>query len=162
VERNAPGVTFGWGVVFSDETLSYLEENDGPTHDAITRRFAHWDAIDIHYKGACSRSGGHGFSGIARKELLGILQDRCREVGVKLVFDPEVDDHDAVVRRLGGADLVIACDGVKSKIRDRFAEHFKPSIELRNARYIWLGTKKKFDAFTFYFEENEHGMFQVH
>jgi anthraniloyl-CoA monooxygenase len=162
VERNAPGVTFGWGVVFSDETLSYLEENDRPTHEAITSSFAHWDAIDIHYKGACLRSGGHGFSGIARKKLLGILQDRCRELGVKLVFDTEVDDHEELVRRLGGADLVIACDGVKSKIRERLAEHFKPSADLRRCRYIWLGTKKRFDAFTFYFEENEHGMFQAH
>ena len=162
VERNAPGVTFGWGVVFSDETLSYLEENDRPTHEAITKRFAHWDAIDIHYKGVSLRSGGHGFSGIARKDLLHILQDRCVELGVKLVFDTEVDDHEEVVKRLGGADLVVACDGVKSKIRDRYADAFKPSIDLRHARYIWLGTKKKFDAFTFYFEENEHGMFQVH
>lgn len=162
VERNAPGVTFGWGVVFSDETLSYLEENDGPTHEAITTRFAHWDAIDIHYKGARLRSGGHGFSGIARKDLLLILQDRCRELGVELVFDTEVDDYEQVVERLGGADLVIACDGVKSKIRDRHANVFKPSIDLRRSRYIWLGTKKKFDAFTFYFEGNEHGMFQVH
>jgi anthraniloyl-CoA monooxygenase len=162
VERNAPGVTFGWGVVFSDETLSYLEENDPKTHEAITKSFAHWDAIDIHYRGKCLRSGGHGFSGIARKELLVILQERCRELGVKLVFDTEVDDHEALVQRLGGADLVVACDGVKSKIRDRFASAFKPSIELRHARYIWLGTKKKFDAFTFYFEGNEHGIFQVH
>mgnify|MGYP001034910131 CR=1 FL=1 len=162
VERNAPGVTFGWGVVFSDETLSYLEENDRPTHEAITKRFAHWDAIDIHYKDVTLRSGGHGFSGIARKDLLHILQDRCRELGVKLVFDTEVDDHEEVVKRLGGADLVIACDGVKSKIRDRYADAFKPSLDLRHARYMWLGTKKKFDAFTFYFEENEHGMFQVH
>ena len=162
VERNAPGVTFGWGVVFSDETLSYLEENDRPTHEAITKSFAHWDAIDIHYKGACLRSGGHGFSGIARKELLVILQERCRELGVKLVFDTEVDDYEKVVAQLGGADLVIACDGVKSKIRERHVEAFKPSIDLRTARYMWLGTKKKFDAFTFYFEENEHGMFQVH
>jgi anthraniloyl-CoA monooxygenase len=162
VERNAPGVTFGWGVVFSDETLSYLEETDPPTHEAITKRFAHWDAIDIHYRGECLRSGGHGFSGIARKELLAILQDRCRELGVRLVFDTEVDDLDEAIARLGGADLVIAGDGVKSKIRDRFAEHFRPSVELRKARYIWLGTKKKFDAFTFYFEENADGMFQVH
>lgn len=162
VERNAPGVTFGWGVVFSDETLSYLEENDLPTHEAITRSFSHWDAIDIHYRGASLRSGGHGFSGIARRELLTILQDRCRELGVKLVFDTEVDDHEALVARLGGADLVVACDGVKSKIRDRFASVFKPSIEHRHARYIWLGTRKVFDAFTFYFEETPHGMFQVH
>jgi anthraniloyl-CoA monooxygenase len=162
VERNAPGVTFGWGVVFSDETLSYLEEADPPTHEAITKSFAHWDAIDIHYRGERLRSGGHGFSGIARKELLAILQDRCRELGVRLLFDTEVDDHEEIVERLGGADLVIACDGVKSKLRERYAESFKPSVELRKARYIWLGTRKKFDAFTFYFAENVHGMFQVH
>lgn len=159
IERNAEGVTFGWGVVFSDETLSYLEENDVPTHEAITKSFAHWTAIDIFYKGVCLRSDGHGFSGIARKELLSILQNRCRELGVKLEFGVEVDDY---VHHTHGADLVIACDGVKSKIRDRHAATFKPSVELRHARYIWLGTKKKFDAFTFYFEENEHGMFQVH
>jgi len=159
VERNAAGVTFGWGVVFSDETLSYLEENDGPTYQAITKSFAHWTAIDIFYKGACLRSDGHGFSGIARQELLQILQDRCRELGVRLQFDTEIDDYTTFTK---DADLVIACDGVKSKIRERHAEAFQPSVEMRSARYIWLGTKKKFDAFTFYFKENEHGMFQVH
>ncbi|MBX3191351.1 MAG: bifunctional salicylyl-CoA 5-hydroxylase/oxidoreductase [Labilithrix sp.] len=159
IERNAPGVTFGWGVVFSDETLSYLEENDPPTHEAITKAFAHWTAIDIHYRGERLRSDGHGFSGIARKELLRILCERCTELGVTLRFSTEVDDDEAFTK---GADLVIACDGVKSKIRERLADAFKPSIDLRHARYIWLGTKKKFDAFTFYFEENEHGMFQVH
>jgi len=159
LERNKAGVTFGWGVVFSDETLSYLEENDRPTHEAITKAFAHWTAIDIHYKGTCLRSDGHGFSGIARRELLLILQERCRELGVELVFDCEVDDY---TKHTAGADLVIACDGVKSKIREKLASSFKPSLEPRHARYIWLGTKKKFDAFTFYFAENEHGMFQVH
>lgn len=159
VERNAAGVTFGWGVVFSDETLSYLEENDPPTHEAITRAFAHWTAIDIHYRNECLRSDGHGFSGIARKELLRILTERCLELGVKILFDTEVVDYEIVTR---GADLVIACDGVKSRIRDQHAESFKPSLDVRSARYIWLGTKKKFDAFTFYFEENAHGMFQVH
>jgi anthraniloyl-CoA monooxygenase len=159
VERNAAGVTFGWGVVFSDETLSYLEDNDPPTHEAITRAFAHWTAIDIHYRNECLRSDGHGFSGIARKELLRILTERCVALGVKLVFGNEVVDYEIVTR---GADLVIACDGVKSRIRDRHVDSFKPSLDVRSARYIWLGTKKKFDAFTFYFEENAHGMFQVH
>jgi anthraniloyl-CoA monooxygenase len=158
-ERNAAGVTFGWGVVFSDETLSYLEENDPPTHEAITNAFAHWTAIDIHYRGERLRSDGHGFSGIARKELLRILTDRCAELGVKLVFETEVDDFEELAR---GADLVVACDGVKSKVRERLADAFRPSLDVRSARYIWLGTKKKFDAFTFYFEENAHGMFQVH
>lgn len=158
-ERNAPGVTFGWGVVFSDETLDYLAENDRPTHEAITRAFAHWDAIDIFFRGEHVRSGGHGFSGIARRELLRILETRCKELGVRLVFSTEIEDYETVTK---DADLVVACDGVKSRIRDKLAAHFRPSIELRNARYIWLGTKKKFDAFTFYFAENEHGTFQVH
>jgi len=159
LERNAPGVTFGWGVVFSDETLSYLEENDHETHEAITKAFAHWTAIDIHYKGQCLRSDGHGFSGIARKELLQILADRCTELGIEIRYNTEVDDYEKVTQ---GADLVIACDGLRSKVRDKLAGAFKPSLDLRNARYIWLGTKKKFDAFTFYFEENAHGMWQVH
>ncbi len=161
LERNKPGVTFGWGVVFSDETLSYLEENDRPTHEAIQKAFAHWTAIDIHYKGTCLRSDGHGFSGIARRDLLLILQDRCRELGVELVFEVEVDDYETHPA-VAGADVVVACDGVRSKIREKLAHAFKPSLEPRHARYIWLGTKKKFDAFTFYFAENEHGMFQVH
>ncbi len=159
VERNAAGVTFGWGVVFSDETLSYLEDNDPPTHQAITKEFAHWTAIDIHYRGQCLRSDGHGFSGIARRDLLRILTDRCVALGVKLSFDVEVDDYEKVT---AGADLVVACDGLRSKVRDRHPDAFKPSLDVRKARYIWLGTKKKFDAFTFYFEENAHGMFQVH
>jgi anthraniloyl-CoA monooxygenase len=159
LERNAAGVTFGWGVVFSDETLSYLEDNDAPTHEAITKAFAHWTAIDIHYRGECLRSDGHGFSGIARRDLLRILTDRCVELGIKLSFDVEVDDYEKVA---AGADLVVACDGLRSRVRDKHAATFKPSLDVRKARYIWLGTKKKFDAFTFYFEENAHGMFQVH
>ena len=131
MERNAEGVTFGWGVVFSDETLSYLEENDPPTHEAITRAFAHWTAIDIHYRGECWSAGGHGFSGIARKELLRILSSRCLELGVKLQFSVDVGDYEAVTR---GADLVVACDGVKSKIRDRQAGTFEPYIDMGSGR----------------------------
>ncbi|AKU96138.1 Anthraniloyl-CoA monooxygenase [Labilithrix luteola] len=162
VERNAKGVTFGWGVVFSDETLSYLEENDRPTHEAITEAFAHWTAIDIHYKGECLRSDGHGFSGIARRELLRILADRCSELGVKLVYDTDLVSEADYAKYTADADLVVACDGVKSRVRDLYADTFRPSLDVRKAHYIWLGTKKTFDAFTFYFEENEHGMFQVH
>ncbi len=159
VERNAAGITFGWGVVFSDETLSYLEESDRPTHEAITAAFEHWTAIDVHFKGECLRSGGHGFSGIARKELLRILTERAVSLGVKLVFNVEVDDYE---KYAAGADLVVACDGVKSKIRDRHVSTFKPSLDVRSARYIWLGTKKRFDAFTFAFESNADGLFQAH
>ncbi len=159
LERNAPGETFGWGVVFSDETLGYLAENDRETHEAITRSFAHWDSIDVHHKGDVLRSSGHGFSGIARRDLLRILQARCEELGVRLVFRTEVEPDDP---RLAGADLVLAGDGVNSKIRKAHEGVFKPSLDVRHARYMWLGTKKRFDAFTFLFEENAHGIFQVH
>jgi anthraniloyl-CoA monooxygenase len=159
LERNAPNQTFGWGVVFSDETLGYLEENDRESHEQIARLFAHWDAIDTHYRGRCIRSGGHGFSGIRRQHLLSILQRRAESLGVKLAFDTEVDDIDALV---GSYDLVVGADGVKSKVRNRFASTFEPSLDERSCKYIWLGTTRLFDAFTFLFEENEHGMFQVH
>ncbi len=158
VERNAPGETFGWGVVFSDETLGYLEENDRETHEEITRTFAHWDAIDVKYRGQVVRSGGHGFSGISRRSLLQILQKRCASLGVKVVFRTEVDDISAYA----DADLIVAADGVNSKIRRMFADTFRPSLDVRHSKYIWLGTRKLFDAFTFIFEENAHGLFQVH
>jgi anthraniloyl-CoA monooxygenase len=159
LERNAPGETFGWGVVFSDETLGYLAENDAKTHEEITRTFAHWDAIDVHYEGEVVRSGGHGFSGIARKKLLQILQARCRELGVNLVFDVEVDPDPAAWT---GYDLVVAADGVNSRTRKLFESTFRPQLDVRTARYMWLGTRKLFDAFTFLFEKNDDGVFQVH
>jgi anthraniloyl-CoA monooxygenase len=159
VERNQPDQTFGWGVVFSDETLGYLEAHDPETHAEITARFAHWDAIDIHVKGEIIRSGGHGFSGIARKDLLNILQRRAQRLGVTLVFERDVSDVRSSMR---DHDLVLIADGVKSTGRAQFANIFLPSIDTRACRYIWLGTTKHFSAFTFLFEENEHGIFQVH
>ncbi|MDB4996908.1 MAG: yqjM [Myxococcaceae bacterium] len=159
LERNAPGETFGWGVVFSDETLGYLGENDAKTHEEITQTFAHWDAIDVHYKGEIVRSGGHGFSGIARKKLLQILQARCRELGVNLVFNVEIEPDPAA---WAGYDLVVAADGVNSKVRKLYESTFRPQLDVRSARYMWLGTKKLFDAFTFLFAHNDDGVFQVH
>ncbi|WP_394842614.1 bifunctional salicylyl-CoA 5-hydroxylase/oxidoreductase [Pendulispora brunnea] len=161
LERNAPGETFGWGVVFSDETLEYLEQGDRETHEEITRVFAHWDAIDIHYRGSCIRSGGHGFSGLARRKLLDILARRATELGVEIRFRTEVDDFESLdVFR--DADLVVAADGVNSKVRARYADVFRPHLDVRQSKYIWLGTTKTFDAFQFIFEENEDGLFQVH
>jgi anthraniloyl-CoA monooxygenase len=159
IERNAAGQTFGWGVVFSDETLSYLEENDPPTHEAIRKAFAHWDAIDVHYRGTCTRSGGHGFSGIARRDLLEILRERAEGLGVRVELEREVDDLDAL---RASCDLLVASDGLNSKTRARYAEHFSPTMEKRKSKYIWLGTKKLFDAFTFLFAEHEGSLFQVH
>jgi anthraniloyl-CoA monooxygenase len=161
LERNRPNDTFGWGVVFSDQTLGNLNRADPPTARAMREAFNHWDDIEVFFKGRSVRSGGHGFIGIGRQRLLNILQDRCRELGVELVFETEVDDDQAAARR-HRADLVIASDGIHSRIRTRYAETFQPDIDTRRCRFVWLGTKKTFDAFTFAFEQTEHGWFQVH
>ncbi len=157
-ERNRRGETFGWGVVFSDETLGYLEENDRETHAEITRTFAHWNSIDIHYRGRTTSSTGHGFSGIARRKLLDILVERCEQLGVKFEFQTEIESLD----RFAGHDLILACDGIRSRVRALHEDVFKPSLDVRKAKYIWLGTHRTFDAFTFLFEETEFGLFQVH
>ncbi|HEX5868823.1 MAG TPA: FAD-dependent monooxygenase, partial [Longimicrobium sp.] len=163
LERNAADDTFGWGVVFSDQTLGYLREADPPTAQRIEDEFAHWDDIDVHHRGAVITSGGHGFSGIARKTLLRILQDRCAELAVDLRFGCDVaDDAELQALGLGDVDLVVAADGVNSRIRAKYAEHFKPDLDVRHAPFCWLGTTKLFDAFTFLFVENEHGVFQAH
>ncbi|TFW34821.1 bifunctional salicylyl-CoA 5-hydroxylase/oxidoreductase [Massilia horti] len=161
VERNRPGDTFGWGVVFSDQTLGNLAVADEPSARAILRSFNHWDDIEVHFKGQTVRSGGHGFCGIGRKRLLDILHRRCEELGVRLVFETEVQDDVALARQYQ-ADLVIAGDGIHSRIRSRHADTFQPDIDTRQCRFIWLGTRKKFEAFTFAFEETEHGWFQAH
>lgn len=162
LERNRADDTFGWGVVFSDQTLENFRSADEPTFRAITENFAHWDDIDVVVRDARITSGGHGFSGIARKKLLQILQERASELGVDLRFCTEAhaDELDAI--GLGGADLIVAADGINSAIRKKYSEYFKPDLDARTARFIWLGTTFPFDAFTFYFVENEHGVFQAH
>ena len=158
VERNKPYDTFGWGVVFSDATLANMRQWDAPTAAEIERAFNHWDAIELEFKGRTLRSGGHGFVGIGRKRLLNILQRRCEEVGVKLAFEQEVDsDAD-----FPDADLIIASDGVNSKVRRRHAATFKPDVVTRPNRFIWLGTTRLYDAFNFTFVKTEHGWFQAH
>ena len=161
VERNRPYDTFGWGVVFSDQTLGNLMNADEATARSILQSFNHWDDIDIHFKGEKVTSGGHGFCGIGRKRLLNILQQRCEELGVRLVFETEVAD-DQEIAAAYQADLVIASDGLNSRIRTRYADSYQPNIEARQCRFVWLGTKKKFDAFTFAFKETPHGWFQAH
>ncbi|CAB3800488.1 bifunctional salicylyl-CoA 5-hydroxylase/oxidoreductase [Paraburkholderia fynbosensis] len=157
VERNRPYDTFGWGVVFSDRTLGNLRAADAPSADAILDAFNHWDDIEIHFRGRQIRSSGHGFCGIGRKRLLNILQARCEELGVKLVFETQVTDDNVYE-----ADLIIACDGLNSAIRQKYAATYQPDIDTRDCRFVWLGTKKLFDAFTFAFEETEFGWFQAH
>jgi anthraniloyl-CoA monooxygenase len=157
VERNRAYDTFGWGVVFSDATMDNMREWDRTTADEIEVAFNHWDDIELHFKGHKVRSGGHGFVGIGRKKLLNILQRRCEQLGVELVFESESSDED-----YPDADLIVACDGVNSKLRGKYADVFEPDIVTRPNRFIWLGTTKLFDAFNFLFEKTEHGWFQAH
>nr|MBA3776940.1 FAD-dependent monooxygenase [Betaproteobacteria bacterium] len=129
VERNRPYDTFGWGVVFSDQTLGHLEAADAESARTITDSFNHWDNIDVHFKGRTITSGGHGFCGIGRKRLLNILQVRCEAVGVDLKFEHDVSDDQELARRFA-ADLVIASDGLNSRVRTRYAETFQPDVDL--------------------------------
>ncbi|MEO5818699.1 MAG: FAD-dependent monooxygenase, partial [Gemmatimonadaceae bacterium] len=163
VERNEAGDTFGWGVVFSDQTLENFRAADEPTFRAITDNFAHWDDIDVVIRDRRITSGGHGFSGIARRKLLDILQARAREVGVDVRFSTDVRSlQDLRELDLGDADVIVAADGINSAIRTELASHFEPDLDARTARFVWLGTTLPLDAFTFFFVENEHGVFQAH
>jgi anthraniloyl-CoA monooxygenase len=158
-ERNPPGVTFGWGVVFSDLTVDNITRNDPVSAEVITKEFAHWDDIDVHFRGETITSGGHGFIGIGRKRLLEILQDRARELGVTLEFEAECDPADSKWRDY---DLVIASDGINSRFRDSNPQAFGVDEDVRANKFVWLGTSKVFDAFTFAFEETEHGWIWAH
>ncbi len=157
-ERNRLEDTFGFGVVFSDATVEELAAADPESFAEMTRQSAHWDDIDIHYRDQVLTSTGHGFSGLARPALLAILAERARALGADLKFQCEVRDPD----KLADADLIIAADGHASATRDRLADRFGPEVDLRPNRFVWLGTSRPFDAFTFYFKYNEHGLWRVH
>ena len=158
-EQNRADDTFGWGVVFSDETLGNFEEADPESYQRIRDEFAYWTDIDTFYAGEKVTSTGHGFCGLARKKLLLLLQDRCRELGVGLHFEHTVEDFDQLV---ADSDLVVAADGVNSQVRQRFADTFRPDLDWRKCKFAWFGTTKKMTAFTFVFRETEWGLFQVH
>ena len=158
-ERNADDDTFGFGVVFSDETLGGIEHADPAIHDAISREFARWDDIDIHYHGQVITSGGHGFAAMSRRRLLQILQTRCRELGVTLRFNMEAP----TTRELAAThDLVVCADGVNSAARAAHAATFRPTLDVRRCKFMWLGTDLVFDAFKFYIVETPHGVMQIH
>lgn len=159
IERNRAGDTFGWGVVFSDQTLGNLRANDPVSAATIEQEFAHWDNIDVIVGDHIERSGGHGFIGIGRKRLLNILQDRARELGVKLEFETEFD---ADLGRWADYDLIVASDGINSRIRDANEDRFGVDIQTRANKFIWLGTKKLFDAFAFIFERTAAGWIWAH
>ena len=158
-ERNAPDDTFGFGVVFSDETLGGIENADPVIYGQMEREFARWDDIDVHYRGEMITSGGHGFAAMSRRRLLDLLQRRCAELGVTIHFRAEAPD---ISELAGTCDLVIASDGANSTIRNRRSAAFRPEIDFRDCRYMWLGTDLVFDSFKFYIEATPHGVMQIH
>ncbi|MEQ8295644.1 MAG: bifunctional salicylyl-CoA 5-hydroxylase/oxidoreductase [Nitratireductor sp.] len=159
-ERNRPDDTFGWGVVLSDETLDNLAANDAASAEKIRKHFAYWDDIAVFYRGTQTVSTGHGFCGIGRMRLLLLLQERARELGVDLRFETETEEPQHYMDRF---DLVVASDGLNSKARTAFADIFKPDIDVRACKFVWLGTHQKFnDAFTFIFEETDKGWVWAH
>ncbi len=160
MERNRADDTFGWGVVLSDEALGNMQANDPPSAEAIRSNFAYWDDIAVVKNGVRTVSGGHGFAGIGRKHMLMLLQDRARQLGVVLQFQASFDSAEPYRHEY---DLVVACDGINSVVRHEYADVFRPDIDLRHCKFIWLGTRQKFDdAFTFIFEQTEHGLMWVH
>lgn len=158
-EQNKADDTFGWGVVFSDETLGNFEAADAQSFHRIRENFAYWTDIDTFYGGAKVTSTGHGFCGLARKQLLLLLQERCRELGVHMHFEHTVEDVDAMAR---DHDLVVAADGVNSRVRSHFEQSFRPELDWRKCKFAWFGTTKEMAAFTFVFQQTEWGLFQVH
>jgi anthraniloyl-CoA monooxygenase len=158
-ERNAADDTFGFGVVFSDETLGGIEHADEHVYRQMEREFARWDDIDVHYRDRVLTSGGHGFAAMSRKRLLEILQARCRDLGVTMHFRTEAPPTEELA---AGHDLVLAADGINSVVREAYADVFRPSVDTRACKYMWLGTDKVFDAFKFYIRETPYGVMQIH
>ncbi|BAO29323.1 bifunctional salicylyl-CoA 5-hydroxylase/oxidoreductase [Sulfuritalea hydrogenivorans] len=159
LERNRADDTFGWGIVFSDKTMDGFRQADAQVVEQIERNFRHWDDIDVFFKGRRITSGGHGFCGIARRKLLEIFQNRATELGVHLEFETEFKDPDDYARDY---DLVVGADGVFSATRNKYSDYFNPRIDQRKCRFIWLGTRKKLDAFTFAFKQTQWGWFNLH
>ncbi|HTM59420.1 MAG TPA: bifunctional salicylyl-CoA 5-hydroxylase/oxidoreductase [Burkholderiales bacterium] len=157
-ERNRPDDTFGFGVVFSDQTLDTFKAYDLVTYERIRRRFAYWGDVDVVYKGQTLRSGGNGFCGCSRVALLNILQDRARELGVNMRFQREVEG----LEEFADSDLIVVADGIASKIREKYKDHFQPSVDLRPNKFTWLGSTRSLDAFKYFFRETKEGVLLAH
>jgi anthraniloyl-CoA monooxygenase len=158
-ERNRPDDTFGFGVVFSDQTLETFQNYDLESYRSITENFAYWDDIEIHFKGTVRRIGGNGFCGCSRATLLLLLHQRAQALGIEIKFQHEITDIHAELR---DADLVIGSDGINSRVRETFKDHFKPHTDLRPNKFSWMGSTRPFDAFTFFFKETKYGIVIVH
>ncbi|MFJ5368482.1 bifunctional salicylyl-CoA 5-hydroxylase/oxidoreductase [Bosea sp. CER48] len=158
-ERNQADDTFGFGVVFSDQTLDTFRAADAKSYAAIRDNFAYWDDIEIHFKGDSYRVPGNGFCGCSRRSLLMLVQERARELGVSLHFGSEIADVETLRREY---DLVVAADGVNSRLRENWRERFQPETDLRPNKFAWMGSTRPFDAFSFFFKETEHGLFIAH
>jgi anthraniloyl-CoA monooxygenase len=156
-ERNRADDTFGFGVVFSDATLGTFLDYDAPSYESIRRSFAYWDDVEVVYKGQALRCAGNGFCGCSRVTLLKLLQQRCRALGVDMHFQSEAD-----VKDFKDSDLVVAADGINSRTRETYREHFKPSVDLRTNKFVWLGSTRPLDAFKYFFKESEHGILLAH
>jgi 2-polyprenyl-6-methoxyphenol hydroxylase-like FAD-dependent oxidoreductase len=158
-ERNAADSTFGWGVVFSGKTQANLEEADAESFRAITETFATWDNVDVVHRGEKISIRGNRFSGIARIEILKILQRRCKELGVELFFEKEVADVESLAN---DCDLLIGADGINSTVRKTYEDFFKPDLSIRPNKYIWYGTRQLFHGLTLTFRQNDFGVFAAH
>ena len=156
-ERNRADDTFGFGVVFSDATLGTFQDYDAASYESIRRSFAYWDDVEVVYKGQALRCGGNGFCGCSRVTLLKLLQQRCRELGVAMHFQSEV-----LVADFKDSDLVVAADGINSRTRETYRDHFKPLVDLRPNKFVWLGSTRPLDAFKYFFKESEHGILLAH
>lgn len=158
-ERNGPDDTFGWGVVFSGRTLANLREADAESHGEITRQFEAWDNVDVVHRDSRISIHGNSFSGVSRLQLLKILQHRCEQLGVELLFRTEISDIDSL---RSGCDLLIGADGVNSVARSRYSEHLAPSLDIRPNRYVWYGTNQLFHGLTLTFRKEDAGVFASH
>jgi anthraniloyl-CoA monooxygenase len=159
LERNQPDDTFGFGVVFSDQTLDIFKAADAASYAAIRDNFAYWDDVEVHFKDSVHRVSGNGFCGCSRRSLLMLVQARARELGVTLRFGEEAADIEALKRDY---DLVVAADGINSRIREGWRDRFQPEVDLRPNMFTWMGSTRPFDAFTFFFKQTEHGLFIAH
>ncbi len=161
-ERNRPDDTFGFGVVFSDETLGIFRDYDEPSYEAIRRNFAYWDDVEIVFKRRAFRAAGNGFAGCSRKSLLLLLQERCRELGVEMIFEYEFEPAQLADEPFSGSDLIVAADGINSKIRAAFEDDFRTTVDHRENMFCWLGSTREFDAFKYFFRETQRGPIVAH